>query len=391
MDPPLCGGPSYAQTPRVAQGKVLGNQGCLQYIESGRQPDTGRRSAEPSLLETLLSRTLRMKKAIQLVSVTAALATLLWLLDRIGWATIGDALGRVGLLGAFGLCALSLAETVFDGAALCTVVGKRLRLAFTVFVNSAGSTLNLILPWESGEVLKTGLLRGSVGSGSAISGTIIWNYVFKLSRPVVSTLTAVLAVILCRTTSASTMAIIGAANILAFLPYVVLRVLIRYGAAEGLFKILKLIPGLRRHPAHWVEAARKIDQEVRQFWKERPDDYIKVFAYQAIARTTGWLSVYAGFKFMGFPYGFADATLVYATMNVAEYVIAILPARVGVSEGTAFFAFKFLGLDPASGVILYVVLRIRTIFVNGLLTPFAFVHWKKKEVVAAEREAERVS
>jgi hypothetical protein len=370
----------------ITDGKVLGNQDCLQYIESGRKPDQGRRSAEQPFLEVLVSQALRMKKVIQLVSVAAALAALLWLLSRIGWSTIGNAIGRVGLPGALVLCSLSLAETILDGAALCTVVGTRLSLVFNVLVNSAGSTLNLILPWESGEVLKTGLLRSQLGSGSAISGTIIWNYIFKFSRPVVSGLTALLALVLCRNTSSSTMAIICVANALAFLPYILLKVLIHYGAAEGLFKVLKLIPGLRRHPAHWVEMARKIDQEVRQFWRERPGDYIKVFVYQAFARTTGWLSIYAGFKFVGLPYGFADATLVYATMNVAEYVIAMLPARVGVSEGTAFFAFKFLGLEPASGVILYVVLRIRTIFVNGVLTPFAFLNWKKKEALAPSPE-----
>jgi hypothetical protein len=370
----------------ITDGKILGNQVCLQYIESGRKPDAGQRSAEQPLIEVLVSQAVRMKKAIQLVSVAAAMAALFWLLSRIGWSTIGNAIGRVGLPGALVLCSLSLAETIFDGAALCTVVGSRLRLAFTVMVNSAGSTLNLILPWESGEVLKTGLLRGYLGSGSAISGTIIWNYIFKLSRPAVSTMTAVLALMLCRNTSASTMAIIGAANVLAFLPYVVLRVIIHYGAAEGLFKVLKVIPGLRRQPTHWIELARKVDQEVRQFWRERPADYIKVFIYQAIARTTGWLSIYAGFHFIGLPYGFADATLVYATMNVAEYVIAMLPARVGVSEGTAFFAFRFLGLDPATGVILYVVLRIRTIFVNGMLTPFAFLNWKRKESLAANSD-----
>jgi len=370
----------------MADGKILGNQVCLQYIESGPTPDQGGRPAQRPWLEGLVVQALRMKKVIQLVSVTAALVALFWLLNRIGWGTIGNALGRVGLPGALVLCSLSLAETILDGAALCTVVGTRLRLAFAVMVNSAGSTLNLILPWESGEVLKTGILRSYFGSGSAISGTIIWNYIFKLSRPAVSAMTALLALFLCRNTSASTMAIIGIANVMAFLPYVVLRVVIHYGAAEGLFKILKLIPGLRRHPAHWVEMARNIDQQVRQFWKERPAAYIKVFVFQTIARMTGWWGIYAGFRFIGLPYGFAEATLVYATMNVAEYVIAILPARVGVAEGTAFFAFKFLGLDPASGLILYVVLRVRTIFVNGVLTPFAFLDWKKKEMPATKPE-----
>ena len=327
------------------------------------------------------------KKIIQIVSVVAAIAALLWLLGRIGWSTIGTALGSVGWLGALVLCSLSLSETILDGAALCTIVGPRLRLAFAVLVNSAGSTLNLILPWESGEILKTGIMRGYFGSQPAISGTIIWNYIFKLSRPAVSAMTAGLAWILCRQTSASTIAIVCVANLLAFLPYAVLRVVIQYGAAQGLFKLLRLIPGIRRHPSHWVELAKDIDREIRRFWQDRPVAYVKVFVYQAIARMTGWWGIYAGFKFVGLPYGFAEATLVYATMNVAEYVIAILPARVGVSEGTAFFAFKFLGLDPTLGLILYVVLRVRTVLVNGLLTPFAFLDWSKRETPGVKNHA----
>jgi hypothetical protein len=319
-----------------------------------------------------------LKKVIQIVSVIAAVAVLIWLLDRIGWSTITSAIRRVGFAGAAVLCSLALAETILDGAALCAIVGPRLKLAFAVVLNSAGSTLNLVLPWESGEILKTGLLHTQFGSKDALSGMIIWNYIFKLSRPAVSALTAVLAWMLCRRASGTTIAIVCAANALAFLPYLALRVLVQYGAAEGLLKILKLIPGIRRRPSHWLGLARNIDREVRQFWGQRRAAYFKVFAYQAIARMTGWFGIYAGFKFLVLPYGFAEATLVYATMNVAEYVIAILPARVGVSEGTAFFAFKFLGLDPTLGLVLYVVLRVRTVFVNGILTPFAFIHWTKE-------------
>jgi Uncharacterised protein family (UPF0104). len=327
-----------------------------------------------------------VKKVIQIVSVVCAVAALLWLLGRIGWSTIGGAIASVGWGGALVLCSLSLAETILDGAALCTIVGTRLRLAFAVVVNSAGSILNLILPWESGEILKTGLLQTHFGSKDAISGTIIWNYIFKLSRPAVSALTALLAWVLCREASAFTIGIVLGANLLAFLPYVVLRLLIHYGAAEGLIKVMKMIPRIRRHPGHWVDLAHNIDREVRQFWQQRPAAYLKVFVYQVIARMTGWFGIYAGFKFLGLPYGFAQATLVYATMNVAEYVIAVLPARVGVSEGTAFFVFKFLGLDPTLGLILFVVLRVRTVFVNGVLMPFAFLGWRGKAAPLASQD-----
>ncbi|MGD0837511.1 MAG: lysylphosphatidylglycerol synthase domain-containing protein [Polyangia bacterium] len=317
------------------------------------------------------------KKIVQLVSVAAALAALLWLLGRIGWSTIAGALHSVGVPGSLVLCALGLAETILDGAALCAVVGPRLRVSHAVAVNSAGSTLNLILPWESGEILKTGLMRGYFGSQPAISGTLIWNYIFKLSRPAVSASTAALAVILCPQASASTIAIVCAANALAFLPYLILRFVIRFGATEKAVKLIALLPGLHRPSHHWLDLARNIDREMRQFGQERRTAYLKVFCYQAVARMTGWWSIYAGFKLTHLPYGFAQATLVYATMNVAEYVIAILPARIGVCEGTAFFVFKFLGLEPTFGLILYLVLRIRTVLVNGVLTPLAFLRWDR--------------
>jgi hypothetical protein len=76
---------------------------------------------------------------------------------------------------------------------------------------------------------------------------------------------------------------------------------------------------------------------------------------------------------VGHPLGFANATLLYATMNVAEYLIALLPARVGVSEGTAFFVCKMFGFNAPIGLIVYAFLRMRNILLYGLLTPFAFI------------------
>lgn len=316
------------------------------------------------------------KRLIQLVAVTVAIAVLFWLLHRVGWSTIHHALSSVGWTGAAILVAIAIAESCLDGAALWTIVRGGLPWPFAVVVNAAGALLNLVLPWESGEVLKGSFLRKPLGSRDAIAGTIIWNYVFKISRPAVSALAAVVGWAIGRhLVDRFTMGLVLAANLAGFVPYIVLRVVIRFGAAGGLLRVIRYIPGVRRHPAHWVELARTIDAQVRTFWRTRPADYLRVFALQAVARSMGWLSIYAAFRLVGLPYGFPEAALMYATMNVAEYVIAVLPARVGVSESTAFFAFKFLGMNPSLGVVVYVILRVRTILANGLLAPFVFLDW----------------
>jgi Lysylphosphatidylglycerol synthase TM region len=318
----------------------------------------------------------RRKTLVQLVCVTASVAGLAWLLGRIGWATVGSAFLRVGWPALVILMLLGWTETGTDGAALWAVMGQRLRLGFAVTVNAAGSMLNLILPWESGEVLKGTLLYGQFGTQPAVSGTIIWNYVFKISRPTLSMAAAVCACVLCRETDGFHLAVILAANLLAFVPYLGLRLLVRYGAAAGFVRVLAFIPVLRRHPGHWVEVARQIDREVKLFWQERPVAYLKVFFLQIVARMTGWVSYAVALRALGAHYSFGQVALAYATLNVAEYVVAVLPARVGVSEGSFFFLFKFLGLDPVLGVMMGVILRVRSIVTNGVLTPFAFLAWK---------------
>ncbi len=319
---------------------------------------------------------MKRKTIVQLVCVSASLAALLWLLGRIGWATIGHALGQVGWKGLGALMLLGWIESFSDGTALWVVMGQRLRYGFGIAVNAAGSMLNLILPWESGEVLKGTLLRGQFGTQSAVSGTIIWNYIFKISRPAVSLTAALCGWAFSRDSDGFHLGIIVVANLFSFLPYLVLRVLIRYGAATGLVRVLGILPLLRRHSSHWIESARNIDREVKQFWHDRPADYLKVFCLQLVARATGWASIYVALNALGTDCTFGQASLLYAAVNVVDYLVAVLPARVGVSEGTSYFIFKFLGMDPATGVIMYVVLRIRTILANGLLTPAAFFDWK---------------
>jgi hypothetical protein len=268
---------------------------------------------------------------------------------------------------------LALAENVLDGLALRVIMGPSLKVTRALTVNAAGSMLNLLLPWESGEVLKGTLLKGPFGTPRSVSSTIIWNYIFKISRPALSLLTALLAALLCHQVSGKILALVVLANVLAFAPYFVLRFIIRFGAAERLMRLMRKLPYLRRSPGHWVDIARNIDGEVRGFWRQRPLAYIQVFVLQFLARTTGWLNIFLGFRAVGVPMSVADATLMYATMNVAEYLIAILPARVGVSEGTAFFVCKLYGFNAPIGLVVYAFLRMRNIIVYGLLTPFAFL------------------
>ena len=313
-----------------------------------------------------------LKRALQLVAVLAALAMLLSLLRRIGWATIENAFSRFGWGSVALLVLFGIVEVTCDALALRVIAGRSLRVVYAVALNAASGMMNLIAPWESGEVLKVALLRGSVQSSQAVSSTIIWNYIFKVTRPTMSIAAGLVALLLCRLTPMKTIAVVILANFVAYVPYLLLRFAIRYGATEKVVKLMRHLPYLRRSPAHWTELARTIDTQVRAFWHERPWAYAQVFALQLLARMTGWLNIYVGCRALGLDYGIEVAALLYATMNIAEYIIALLPARVGVSESSAFLIFKFYGLDAPMGLVLSTFLRVRNIALSFLIAPYAF-------------------
>ncbi len=69
---------------------------------------------------------------------------------------------------------------------------------------------------------------------------------------------------------------------------------------------------------------------------------------------------------MGLQYSFGLCSLIYASVNVSSYITAILPARLGVSEGAAFIVFELLGLPGESGLLLVLALRLKALFTNGI-------------------------
>ena len=74
---------------------------------------------------------------------------------------------------------------------------------------------------------------------------------------------------------------------LSFLPYLVFRTLIRQRPAERLTRLLARLPRLQPTLGGWVEGARRLDREVRQFWTTHRRAYLLVFLFVFAARLLG--------------------------------------------------------------------------------------------------------
>jgi hypothetical protein len=314
----------------------------------------------------------RRARAVQLLFFLAALGALLWLLNKVGWSNIGQALVKVGPTGALILAGLGFTETILDSMALAIVIGQR-RSFHVLFLNSLGALINQILPFDLGEVAKGGLMHRTFPRGETIAGTIVWNYIFKISRPLVTLAAALIGIVYATSVDVKVRGLILGGALISFVPYLVLRLVLQRGAAVLIVRLLRFVRIVRKDPERILAKALEIDEIVAGFWRERPRVFLAAMFLQIGARIASWSSLFATLRLLGLAIPFKECALLYAAMNTAELLITLVPARLGVAEGAAFGIFKMCGLQAQTGVIMYVVLRLKSLATTGVLAPFAFL------------------
>jgi len=309
----------------------------------------------------------KSRRLFRVAVAVAAVVLLAWLLYRIGWKGIADSFIRIGLAGALLLLGLGVIENLLDALALRAAAGPKISAAKALSYSSAGAIVNVAIPWEAGEVLKISLLRRHMGTQDALSATLLWNYIAKSSRPAAALLAALVGLVFGYGSIRPDLAwLITVATLLSFLPYLGIKILIRLGMAGMAVRILKLLRLMGKDPDRLLAMARSFDRQIQGFWKERPGDYLRLYLFQFGARVTAWISWYAVLKLLDLPYSFGMCAMISAGMSVATYVTMIIPARIGVSEGTAYLLFSLLGLDPGVGLIGSVIMRLKMLLTTSV-------------------------
>lgn len=310
-------------------------------------------------------------RALRLGVALAAIGTLFWLLDRIGWSKIGQVLVSIGIEGALGLLALGLLENVFDAASLRRTLSTRVSVVRILGYAGLGGLVNVFVPWDAGEVVKATLIRRHVSVSEAIGSTVIWNYLMKLSRPLVGLVAACVGLVGDHLVSPSIQMLVVAASLLAFAPYLAIKLLLSHGPASRLVGLLSRLRLIRRDPARLAAAATELDHQIRHFHRERPAAYRAALGYQVLARVSSFLALYATLRLLGDNYPLATSALAYAAISVATYVYLLLPSRLGVGEMAGGGVFLLLGLGFDAGLLAQLVMRIKGIVSLGLVALLA--------------------
>jgi hypothetical protein len=306
---------------------------------------------------------------------------LAFLLYRAGWRDLVSSFQRLGWPALLILLGLGIIEHVIDSDALRRAMLGRVRMVWVTISNAAGALTNMVIPFEAGEVLKVALLRQRSTDDRVVSGLVIWNYVWKLAKPCAVAGLFFLSLALGNVYPRNLWLPVLAGVAFAFVPYLTLRVVLRQRPAERLMRLLARIPRLKNRAQGWVAGASRLDGDVRSFWQNHPRAFSEVFLLTLVGRLLSLPALYLMASRLGLPADLGSIAFLYAAQTVADYLAMMLPARIGMGEGSAYLLFQALGLPPTAALVIVITLRARLVMVAGPLSLWALFNRPKRAAV----------
>ena len=329
-----------------------------------------------------------LRKALRALVTLGGLTLMGFLFYRVGWQELSGAFRRIGVGPILFVLAIGWVENLVDCEALRRAMLGRVPLGWTVVASGAGGLVNTLIPLEAGEVVKAAILRQHSTHSRVVSGLVIWNYVWKVAKPS-ALLTFWLGSLLLGHVFPSHLqlpVLVGVA--IAFLPYVALRILLHQRPAERLMRLLGRVPRLERRAASWVAAGARLDEEVRNFGRHHRRAYLHVFALTFVGR---FISLPAGIWLLyrlGLPSDLGSVMFLIVIQSVVDYATMIMPTRVGISEGSLYLLYQFLGLDPTAAMAMAIIARVRSLLVSGPPAIIASFTFSRQKRAAADGSAQ---
>lgn len=144
------------------------------------------------------------------------------------------------------------------------------------------------------------------------------------------------------------------------------------------------VPDRWRHPIE--DATHLLDRRVRDFYVDRPFDFVMSVGGHIASLLLGVLQVYLLLSWLGLPARFATCFTIEALAVLIQAAAFLVPGSIGVQEGGKVMIFSALGLPPAAGLSVGIAFRLNQVvgIILGLAA-YAALHWR--QAVALDHQA----
>ncbi|EKD42394.1 MAG: hypothetical protein ACD_73C00179G0001, partial [uncultured bacterium] len=154
---------------------------------------------------------------------------------------------------------------------------------------------------------------------------------------------------------------------------------------KGLFDFLSRVLsslGFKKHLAEEIQIKiEEIDTHIAQFYSHHPRRFLAVLFWHFMARLCGVFEIYLISLLLHIPLGLTGALLLATLTILVNMVFVFIPGSLGVLEGAYGALFLVMGLNPAYGIGIQLVRRMRTILWVFIGFLFMIPYWKFKKVI----------
>ena len=240
----------------------------------------------------------------------------------------------------------------------------------TCLISVSSFAVNLVTPFvqAGGEVYRASSVAPWVGMQRATSSTVTYYMLHALSNMVTWLLGIAVVVLVYPVPTALTIPLIVTAVLIVAL---ILFVFARHqqGIVAPLVKLLSRIPLLRRIAAK-LEAKKdrieELDRLITDFYHRAPGRFFTCVGIDTLGRILSCAEFWLMAKGIGLELSPLQAFVMGSFGTLIVNIIFFVPLEAGVKEGSFYFIFQMLGLDPKLGVFAAIVQRLREFAWIGL-------------------------
>jgi uncharacterized membrane protein YbhN (UPF0104 family) len=287
-----------------------------------------------------------------------------FMMQRLGWQGFINSIEGIGWWFAVVLV-LDAGSTLCDAAALNTFMRPEARMVSYWRVLAAqlsGRAINLLTPGGTlGEATKLTLLVSRAPRSRVLSSIVLLNlanvYISVAAMVIGTPLTFLLLDI---PPSAKVPIMIGLGIVSAGV--IAIGVLIHRGAVGTLVILLRrmhVIDGERAK--NWLDRLVEVDRHIRELHQNRSVGTWKGILWVGASKVLTWAATIVLLAAVGTR---LDVSIVVGVLSVGQlinWVSAIVPMGVGISEGGNYALFDLLGASGEHGMILALVTRARSL------------------------------
>lgn len=230
----------------------------------------------------------------------------------------------------------------------------------------AGHAINQVTPGATmGELTKGTLLGQKVDVENKVASIILFNFTSMFVIQVFTMFGPILLLFAPNLPNDIIFYLFLAALCMA-LPVIIWFLLLRSGVAEKTIKLVLRLPVLRhKDPSVLLTKAKSIDENIRQFRKNRSRDLVLALFCHLLVRLASVAELWC--LLLGLlpdePASFLIwvALMVLTSSQLLTWAATMVPGQIGILEGGGALLFKLIGMDPVIGFSLELLRRCRKV------------------------------